>query len=414
MKLFSLLTVGVLSQYDQGYTGDGETYPADDTSGGSCGPDASYGGAYWPSTSATHPCGVQFWAEGVKANSKCQLQLLGGASYFLTLGGVFVTSPASTYADQTFYFHTYDNWAGQYGASVTNFWQNSAFPDNSTCFDADAICITCTENPDVDYDGQPDPVEGVYLGNFMHDFRHNSPSSSNVPIANSNGHVAGTVYEVTMMDQYGNAVPITDIASHYGHAITSDYTAEGVYYADDGKFALHVGCEDFLGQFLYFSFSHQSEMEANGWYSYVTESSESTADCPVKEVYDNSYATGGDNYDNSNNNYAAAGDSTAYAGATDPYAATGDSGAYAAPAETYVDPYAAAADSGAYVAPDTYEAPVKQAKQPNKNKPNKNKPNKNKQRSEDLGGPLDGEDYYSYDQYNDTANYDTYNYNYRK
>ena len=84
---------------------------------------------------------------------------------------------ASTYADQTFYFHTYDNWAGQYGASVTNFWQNSAFPDNSTCFDADAICITCTENPDVDYDGQPDPVEGVYLGNFMHDFRHNSPSS---------------------------------------------------------------------------------------------------------------------------------------------------------------------------------------------------------------------------------------------
>ena len=100
-------------------------------------------------------------------------------------------------------------------------------------------------------------------------------------------------------------------------------------------------------------------MEANGWYSYVTESSESTADCPVKEVYDNSYATGGDNYDNSNNNYAAAGDSTAYAGATDPYAAAGDSGAYAAPAETYVDPYAAAADSGAYVAPDTYEAPGK-------------------------------------------------------
>ena len=62
----------------------------------------------------------------------------------------------------------------------------------------------------------------------------NSKFQSNVPIANSNGHVAGTVYEVTMMDQYGNAVPITDIASHYGHAITSDYTAEGVYYADDG------------------------------------------------------------------------------------------------------------------------------------------------------------------------------------
>lgn len=38
------------------------------------------------------------------------LQLTAGASKFLTLGGVFVTSPAADYNADTFYFHTYDNW----------------------------------------------------------------------------------------------------------------------------------------------------------------------------------------------------------------------------------------------------------------------------------------------------------------
>lgn len=85
MKLLLGLLGSALSQYDPGY------------SGGSCGPDASYGGAYWPSLSAEHPCGVNFWSEEVMANAKCQLQLLYGASYFLSLGGVFVTSPGSCY-----------------------------------------------------------------------------------------------------------------------------------------------------------------------------------------------------------------------------------------------------------------------------------------------------------------------------
>ena len=83
---------------------------------------------------------------------------------------------ASAYNDNTFSFHTYDNWQGQYGVSVLNFWQNSDFPSNSSCFDADSICITCTEEPDTNGDGYSDTVQGVYLGNFMHDFRHDSPS----------------------------------------------------------------------------------------------------------------------------------------------------------------------------------------------------------------------------------------------
>ena len=85
MKLQLAFFAGVLAQYDPGY------------SSGSCGPDASYGGAYWPSLSAEHPCGVNFWSEEVTANAKCMLQLQYGASYFLSLGGVFVTSPGACY-----------------------------------------------------------------------------------------------------------------------------------------------------------------------------------------------------------------------------------------------------------------------------------------------------------------------------
>jgi len=86
MKVFALFATSALAQYaDDGYT----------SSGDSCGPDASNGGAYWPSLSAEHPCGVNFWSEQVTANAKCQLQLLAGASYFLSLGGVFVTTPGN-------------------------------------------------------------------------------------------------------------------------------------------------------------------------------------------------------------------------------------------------------------------------------------------------------------------------------
>lgn len=283
-------------------------YEAQTSSG--CGPTAAYGGAYWPSLSAEHPCGVNFWSSEVKANSKCQLQLISGASYFLSLGGVFVTTPASDYNANTFYFHTYDNWQGQYGASVVNFWQNADFPSNSSCYDADQICISCTQEPDADYDGYPDAVQGVYLGNFMHDFRHDAPSQTNVPIANSNGHINGTVYTIQLNDQYGQPVPITNIASHYGHEITSATDADGVHFANDGKFDLHVGCTDFEGQFLYFSFTHQNEMEANGWYSMVTASYE-TLTCPEEPV----------NWESAPSEVAAASTGGSYGSSGNPYAA---------------------------------------------------------------------------------------------
>merc|ERR1712050_269357 len=376
MKVFAVLAANALGQYNDGY-GTGGSYDATNSGyaaaaggyqGGSCGPSAAYGGAYWPSLSADHPCGVNFWSDQVKANSKCQLQLVNGASYFLSLGGVFVTTPASAYNDNTFYFHTYDNWQGQYGVSVLNFWQNSDFPSNSSCFDADSICITCTEEPDSNGDGYSDTVQGVYLGNFMHDFRHDSPSQTNVPIANSNGHVNGTVYTVSLMDQYGNAVPITNIASHYGHEIGSATNADGIHSADDGKFTLHVGCEDFNGQFLYFSFTHQGDAEANGWYSFVTESSETLVCETPDDSYGNTYAAAGNNgqnADNSGSQYAANGNQ---------YAGTNTGGQYAA-------------TGGA-----------------SKNK-NKNK-NKNKFRGDYYdGNSTDYGDYNNYDSYYDNTNY---------
>jgi len=350
-----------VSQYEPGYDTGYDS--------GSCGPNAAYGGAYWPSLSAEHPCGVNFWSEEVMANAKCQLQLLYGASYFLSLGGVFVTSPASDYNANTFYFHTYDNWQGQMGASVVNFWQNADFPSNSSCWDADSICITCTPEPDADYDGSPDTVQGVYLGNFMHDFRHEAPSQTNVPIANSNGHINGTVYEIELYDQYGMPVPITNIASHYGHDISSPYYEDGTYYADDGKFALHVGCTNFEGQFLYFSFSHQGDMEANGWYSYVTASYE-YLDCPDPAAVVN--------WESAESEVAPS--ETAEAGA-ESYGSSENP--YAAPAE----------EEGTR---EASQASNNRPERPNRpNRPSKgNRPNKDKQRT----------DYYS-DYYDDGTNY---------
>ena len=215
-------------------------------------------------------------------------------------------------------------------------------------------------------------VQGVFLGNFMHDFRHEAPSQTNVPIANSDGHINGTVYHIELYDQYGAPVPVTNIASHYGHDIGSPYTAEGVYYADDGKFTLHVGCTDFEGQFLYFSFSHQGEMEANGWYSYVTTSYE-TLDCPdvvnwesaPSEVSDPSSAE------------------SSYGGDSNPYAATND-------------------NSGG-----NREAKPDKPKRPNR----PNRPNR--ERSDELLSDDEYNQYYFGDD--NYTYYDSYdNYNYRK
>merc|ERR1712227_81139 len=349
MKFVAVIAGSALAQYDDyGYPAAG--YPADNYNSGACGPDAANGGAFWPSQSAEDTCGVQFWSDQVKANAKCMLQLTAGASKFLTLGGVFVTSPAADYNADTFYFHTYDNWKGAEGASVVNFWQNADFPSNSSCFNADAVCVTCTEEPDRDYDGMPDMVQGVYLGNFMHDFRHASPSQTNVPIANSAGHINGTVYDIELMDQYGSPVPVTHISSHYGgmgHKIDSSVDADGNHFSDNGRFSIHVGCTDFLGQFLYFQFQHQGEMEANGWYSRVTARAE-VPYCPDETATD------------------------AY-GASDPYAQAG----YGS------DPYAA----------QGYH-PAMPPSKPNR------KPNKNKKQRGDFG------------DYNDTLTFDDGDYNY--
>ena len=94
MKFATILATSAFGQYEPGY--DAAGYDAGYDAGykyPACGPTAAEGGAFWPSQSAAQPCGVQFFAEQVTANAKCQLQLKAGASYFLTLGGVFVTSP---------------------------------------------------------------------------------------------------------------------------------------------------------------------------------------------------------------------------------------------------------------------------------------------------------------------------------
>jgi len=73
----------------------------------------------------------------------------------------------------------------------------------------------------------------------------------------SDGPIHGTVYHVELHDQYGAPVPLTNIASHYGHDITSAYDADGVYYgdqslyyADNVQFSLHAGCTDFESAFV--------------------------------------------------------------------------------------------------------------------------------------------------------------------
>ena len=222
---------------------------------------------------------------------------------------------------------------------------------------------------------------GIFLktekGNFMHDFRHAKNSCVNVPIANSDGHKAGTVYTVTLFNDYAQPVPIEQIKSHYGHKITAS-GADGMSSAS-GSFDLHVGCTDFEGQFLYFSVCHATAMESSGWFSSVTASTEGTANC-----YDNTY-------DNS----------------------------YAAPAQNYQDPYASNAaantNGGTWNAATNGAAPA--ATSSNKQRPNKkprpNKPNRpNKQNRLNEYGEYDA--YATYDDSYDYNNGTDYSYNYRK
>merc|ERR1712113_583078 len=314
-----------------------------------CGPSADYGGAFWPGQSPEDPCGIHFTDTTVAAGQKCTLTITDPAAvpYFITLGGVFVTSQMMP-GDMQYFFHTYDNWAGNYaGVDVTIFWQNpdAGYNDDGTygvtgCANADQVCITCLDEVDTDADGYPGPVPGVYLGNFMHDFRHAEYSCDNVP-------------------------------SHYGHAISPSTDAA------TGSFTIHVGCEDFNGQFLYFSFCHATATESSGWFSTVTAADEGTASCPVA---DNS-ATGGTSTGGSY------GGTTTGGGATSSY-------------------------SGA-VSGNT------------KGQKNKNKQNKNKNRNYEYDDNYANNNYdqnYGYDSYNNTeyapydnSQYGNYgNYNYRK
>lgn len=261
-----------------------------------CGPTAEYGGAFWPGQSPEDPCGIHFTDTTVAAGQKCTLTITDPAAvpYFITLGGVFVTSqmmPGST----QYFFHTYDNWAGNYaGVDVTIFWENPD-ADGTTygvtgCANADQVCITCLDEVDTDADGYPGPVPGVYLGNFMHDFRHAEYSCVNVPIANSAGHLAGTTYTVNLFDETGAPVAVNNVASHYGHAISPSTDAPS------GSFTVHVGCEDFNGQFYYVSFCHATDVESSGWYSTVTAADEGTASCPVVDNGAGAAAGGGGSY----------------------------------------------------------------------------------------------------------------------
>merc|ERR1739848_693119 len=114
-----------------------------------CGPTAEYGGAFWPGQSPEQSCGIHFTDTSVGAGQTCTLSITDPTAvpYFITLGGVFVTSQMMP-GVQEYHFHTYDNWAGNYaGVDVTIFWTN---PDadviddygvhgTTGCFNADQV-----------------------------------------------------------------------------------------------------------------------------------------------------------------------------------------------------------------------------------------------------------------------------------
>jgi len=108
----------------------------------------------------------------------------------------------------------------------------------------------------------------------MHDFRHSEYSCVNVPIANNLGHLAGTTYTVSLFDEFGAPVPVNNIQSHYGHQISPSNEAQ------NGVFTVHVGCEDFTGQFYYVSFCHSTTQESSGWFSAVVAGTEDISGCP--------------------------------------------------------------------------------------------------------------------------------------
>lgn len=217
------------------------------------------------------PCGISFYSTEVRANAECTLEL-GGFPFFLTLGGVFVTNAAAA-GDDTFTFHTYDNWQGSYGANVVIFWENYNYPDDAECLDESGVTLTCVDSADTDGDGKPDAISGVYLGNFMHDFRHAAKSNTCVPIANSDYHCGRTVYEIELADGFGNQIPVDKISVNYHTSSVGGTAVEDAYgnwSADDGKFQINVGEYDFNGQFLYFCFENAGDLDPTGWYSSVT------------------------------------------------------------------------------------------------------------------------------------------------
>jgi len=139
------------------------------------------------------------------ANSTCTVTLNKGSAAWLGAGGAFVTSPGD---QSTFYFHTYSdtmdipftvfyqmtedpiesipfNKWGQ--PSYPQIWQDECFLKRDQKVN-DPASISCVDNGGV--------VEGLYMMGFT--FNNDGSGEQRVQIQNTDGHSAGTTYQLTL------------------------------------------------------------------------------------------------------------------------------------------------------------------------------------------------------------------------
>jgi len=218
----------------------------------------SAGNEVWPASNwKDGTCGAVHEMP-MASNSTCEVSLAKGQAAWVNAGGSFITQ-ASTSTD-TFYIHTYDGHGESDRVrfvtwfSIPYIWPRSVKPGqvppewDAACGTTDDISIYCIDNG------------GRVEGKFMAAFNYapgNNKGVKQIPVMNTAGHSAGTMYSFELNNRKYESVAVESIEVQANATVIADVDLDGNYYADNGKFAV-ILTDDYNGQLLYVGFKHKN------------------------------------------------------------------------------------------------------------------------------------------------------------